>query len=427
MVEGAKKDKQRAEFYDALGHPMRLAILKALSEAPMGFAELKRRLTIDSSGHLKHHLNKLNSLIKTDEYGKYCLSDNGKDALLTMHPIEKYNEDARFREQVGLLIRALRSDITSVQEIAVVQLSLFGPRAIPYLRSALSEAFSEPSNPELNNMIDYTEDAISGLINILGIISVPATVPDIVKALPRPEAFEALAKIGNKQALDAVISSMPKWYSKYVDLYYSSERKPEDVDDFLRKIFGHFDQEDVKTALENALNAGEETAKSIAARILAVVGDSHSFPALIDALENGNCSTKTEVARALIRLRASEAVPNIIAELVKIQGYSPSSKRDNTSADHDAETIRTAKDALSDAVLKLGSVDNWLQISFHRPKLDLRKSSHFDGAIINSGEKAIPELTKLLQAPDSDVQQKAAEMIARIKRGDKVDKRSYFY
>jgi len=421
MVEGTEKDKQRAEVYDALGHPMRLAILKALSEAPMGFAELKRRLTIDSSGHLKHHLDKLNSLIKTDEHGKYCLSDKGKDTLLTMHPIEKYNEDARFREQVGLLIRALRSDITSVQEIAVVQLSLFGPRAIPYLRSALSEAFSELDNSEA------TEDAISGLIKVLGIISVPATVPVVVKALPRPEAFEALAKIGNKQALDAVISSIPKWYSKYVDLYYSSERKPEDVDDFLRKIFGHFDQEDVKTALENALSAGEETAKSIAARILAVVGDSHSFPALIDALENGNCSTKTEVARALIRLRSREAVPNIIAELVKIQGYSPSSKRDNTSADHDAETIRTAKDALSDAVLKLGSVDDWLQISFHRPKLDLRKSSHFDGAIINSGEKAIPELTKLLQAPDSDVQQEAAEMIARIKRGEKVDERSYFY
>jgi len=140
MVEGAEKDKQRAEIYDALGHPMRLAILKALSEGPMGFADLKRSLIIDSGGHLKHHLDKLNGLIKTDEYGKYCLSDKGKDALLTMQPIEKYNENARFREQVGLLIRALRSDLESVQEIAVVQLSLFGPRAIPFLTSALSGA-----------------------------------------------------------------------------------------------------------------------------------------------------------------------------------------------------------------------------------------------------------------------------------------------
>jgi DNA-binding HxlR family transcriptional regulator len=115
MVEKIEKDKQRAEVFDALGHPMRLRILKTLSEGPLGFAELKRSLNIESSGHLKHHLDKLNELIRTDDYGKYCISDKGKDALLTMQPIEKYNEDARFREQAGLLIRALRSDLNSVQ------------------------------------------------------------------------------------------------------------------------------------------------------------------------------------------------------------------------------------------------------------------------------------------------------------------------
>ena len=54
----------------------------------MGFADLKKRVNIDSSGHLQHHLNKLNGLIETDEHGKYCLSDQGKDALITVQTVE---------------------------------------------------------------------------------------------------------------------------------------------------------------------------------------------------------------------------------------------------------------------------------------------------------------------------------------------------
>jgi DNA-binding transcriptional ArsR family regulator len=84
-----ESDRQRAEVFDALGHPTRIAILKALSEGPLGFAELKRKTEIESSGHLSHHLTKLGILIKTDDYGKYCLSDYGKDALLTVQTVEK--------------------------------------------------------------------------------------------------------------------------------------------------------------------------------------------------------------------------------------------------------------------------------------------------------------------------------------------------
>jgi DNA-binding HxlR family transcriptional regulator len=83
-----ESDRQRAEVFDALGHPTRIRILKALSEGSLGFADLKKKTAIESSGHLQHHLNKLNGLIKTDEYGKYCLSDQGKDALLTVQTVE---------------------------------------------------------------------------------------------------------------------------------------------------------------------------------------------------------------------------------------------------------------------------------------------------------------------------------------------------
>lgn len=83
-----ENDRQRAEVFDALGHPTRIVILKALSEGALGFADLKKKTALESSGHLQHHLAKLNGLIKTDEYGKYCLSDQGKDALLTVQTVE---------------------------------------------------------------------------------------------------------------------------------------------------------------------------------------------------------------------------------------------------------------------------------------------------------------------------------------------------
>ena len=85
----AEKDMQQAEIFDALGHPTRVVILKALNEGPAGFAELKKKTGIESSGHLLHHINKLDGLVKTDEYGRYCLSDQGKDALLTVQTVEK--------------------------------------------------------------------------------------------------------------------------------------------------------------------------------------------------------------------------------------------------------------------------------------------------------------------------------------------------
>ncbi len=86
--EAVERDKQQAEVFDALGHPTRIAILKALSEGSLGFADLKKKTGIQSSGHLQHHINKLDSLVKTDAYGKYCLSDEGKDALLTIGTVE---------------------------------------------------------------------------------------------------------------------------------------------------------------------------------------------------------------------------------------------------------------------------------------------------------------------------------------------------
>ncbi|MGD2066397.1 MAG: PQQ-binding-like beta-propeller repeat protein [Candidatus Bathyarchaeota archaeon] len=91
-MEDEPEDQRGAEIFDALGHPTRITIIKTLNEEVMGFADLKKKMGIDSSGHLQHHLNKLDGLIKTDENGKYCLSDQGKDALLSVQIVERAAE-----------------------------------------------------------------------------------------------------------------------------------------------------------------------------------------------------------------------------------------------------------------------------------------------------------------------------------------------
>ena len=89
VTDNVDQDRRRAEVFDALSHPTRIMILKALSDEVLGFADLKKKLGIESSGHLQHHLSKLDGLVKTDEYGKYTLSDQGKDALLSVQTVER--------------------------------------------------------------------------------------------------------------------------------------------------------------------------------------------------------------------------------------------------------------------------------------------------------------------------------------------------
>jgi DNA-binding HxlR family transcriptional regulator len=92
LAEDVEQDRQRAEVFDPLGHPARITILKALSVEPVGFADLKKRLGIESSGHLQHHLSKLGNLVKIDQDGRYGLSEHGKDALFAVQTVEKVTE-----------------------------------------------------------------------------------------------------------------------------------------------------------------------------------------------------------------------------------------------------------------------------------------------------------------------------------------------
>src|SRR2546426_324373 len=96
----------RAELFEAMGHPNRIRILKALSDRPLGFSELKRTLSMESSGLLSFHLQKLTNLVKTTAEGAYALTDEGKEALRIAETLRNgSSEDGGKR-----LTRALKRD-----------------------------------------------------------------------------------------------------------------------------------------------------------------------------------------------------------------------------------------------------------------------------------------------------------------------------
>ena len=69
------------DLFDAISHPLRIEILKTLSEKPMRFADLKRRFKIESSGQLDFHLKKMDILLVTNQMGEYELNERGFSAL----------------------------------------------------------------------------------------------------------------------------------------------------------------------------------------------------------------------------------------------------------------------------------------------------------------------------------------------------------
>jgi len=87
-------DVTKAELFEAISHPVRIKILEALDERPMGFAELGRAVGIESGGHLSFHLTKLRNLIKTNRQGDYDLTGEGKEALWTIHALQKSGREA---------------------------------------------------------------------------------------------------------------------------------------------------------------------------------------------------------------------------------------------------------------------------------------------------------------------------------------------
>jgi len=92
------------DVFDAISHPMRIEILKLLSKKPLGFADMKRALKIDSSGQLDFHLKKMAVLVKPDPHGMYTLTERGFAALYAVNVVARHGWQRRaFFANLGMM------------------------------------------------------------------------------------------------------------------------------------------------------------------------------------------------------------------------------------------------------------------------------------------------------------------------------------
>lgn len=117
-------NEARAELFEALGHPARIRILEALESRPMGFAEIKKSVGIESSGHLQFHLRKLNNLVNDGENGTYALTDDGREALRVLRTTTEGFTHAKTRS-LGRVKANRRTAITAGFLVLLVLLAAF--------------------------------------------------------------------------------------------------------------------------------------------------------------------------------------------------------------------------------------------------------------------------------------------------------------
>ena len=184
----------------------------------------------------------------------------------------------RFEEQVGLLVKALRSPEESVRQLAVVQISLLGPRVVPYLTSALEDALDESDlRQSAHESMSSAERGVAGICSALGIIRDSDAVIDLATALPRKEAVEALAKIGGERALDLIMDTIEgepglggplRSYGRSSWSSGSADADPA----FVRRVFLRFGEEGRKR-LQQELANGSAPRRAAVAEIIRIIGD----------------------------------------------------------------------------------------------------------------------------------------------------------
>jgi hypothetical protein len=144
--------------------------LKALGEGALGFADLKKKTGIESSGHLQHHLSKLGPLVKTNEYGNYCLSDQGRDALLPVQTVE--NVAVSGRENGSHRLNAKRPGSRNILKVLAIGF------AFMLLASVAYNAYELNQTEFMQNQVSQRDLAINQLQEISRIQVVKST-PDI--------------------------------------------------------------------------------------------------------------------------------------------------------------------------------------------------------------------------------------------------------
>jgi hypothetical protein len=184
----------------------------------------------------------------------------------------------RFAEQVGLLVRALRSTGEGVQELSVAQITLMGPKVVPYLISALEDALDESDLRQSGlQSTSSAERGIAGICIALGIIRDSDAVVDLAAALPRKEAVEALAKIGGERALELIMDTIENEPGLGGPLRSYGDRSSwpsssADADPaFVKRVFLRFGEVGMKRLREELAN-GSASRRAAVAEIIRIMG-----------------------------------------------------------------------------------------------------------------------------------------------------------
>lgn len=143
-------DPTRADLFEALGHPNRVRILQAMETGPLGFAELKRQVGIESSGHLTFHLGKLGGLISLGSDGRYGLTDDGREALRMVRTAREWNDNTTHHRRPMEVRRALITGaviaivvlaaMAGIQQLRIMQLTASPPGTVELAGRSFWEA-----------------------------------------------------------------------------------------------------------------------------------------------------------------------------------------------------------------------------------------------------------------------------------------------
>jgi len=178
-----------------------------------------------------------------------------------------------------MLVRALRSTEESVRELAIVQISLLGPKVVPHLTSALEEALDESDLRQASHeSMSSAERGIAGICSALGIIGASDAIVDLAAALPRKEAMEALAKIGGERALELVMGTIESdpGLGGPLRSYSGHSSWPSSVSEtdpaFVRRVFLLFGEAGRKRLQEELAN-GSGPRRAAVAEIIRIMGD----------------------------------------------------------------------------------------------------------------------------------------------------------
>ncbi len=111
MSDFSEKDEKdsisEASLFESIAHETRIKALFILQNGSLGFSELKKKVSLASSGNLQHHINKLGTLIEQNSDGLYSLTDNGREAVLAIQAIRSMQDRLKATVNASVLFGTL--------------------------------------------------------------------------------------------------------------------------------------------------------------------------------------------------------------------------------------------------------------------------------------------------------------------------------